>query len=64
MSRYIYFREAEVGYGWGCGALPRALGLRLWVARPRVDKFFAVWLCEFSSTTVRSGSAQADNHPL
>ena len=41
------FREAGVGYRWGCVQLPRALGLRLWQARPRLDKFFAVRLCEF-----------------
>ena len=34
-------------YGWSCVALPRALGLRLCEARPRLDKFFAVRLCEF-----------------
>ena len=64
MSRYIYFREAEVGYGWGCGALPRALGLRLWHRQPRLDKFFAVRLCEFSSSMVRSGCPEADIRPL
>ena len=46
MSPYnIYFREAEVGYGWGCVQLPRELGLGLCEAGPRLDKFFAVRFC-------------------
>ena len=63
-GREIDFREADVGYGWGCVALPRALGLRLCEAQPRLDKFFAVRLCEFSSTPVRSGCPEADKHTL
>ena len=59
-----YFREAEVGYGWSFMALPWALGLRLCEAGPRLDKIFGVWLCEFSSSTVRSGCPEADKHPL
>ena len=30
----------RLGYGWSCVALARALGLRLWQARPPLDKFF------------------------
>ena len=63
MCRYIYFREAEVGYGWVCVALPRALELRLCEARPSLYKFFAVRLIEFPSSMVRSGCPEADKHP-
>ena len=53
-----------MGYGWSCLALPRALVLQLWHRQPRLDKFFAVRLCEFSSTPVRSGRPRCYKHPF